>query len=616
MTTVSSPLDRPPHRDMPVPPYQRILSLWLPHFPAERVMRAAQPRGQGLAGGQKRKEQSANIPSATRPEAAEAPALVTVAMVKNAMRVAGLNAEAAARGIQAGQTLADARALHPVLVVHQADPEADRAALEALADAMLRFTPLVGLDAPDGLFLDITGCAHLFGGEAAMLDQVSALLSRAGYTHRLAIAGTVGAAWAAAHDTARPLGACLASGAEAEHLAPRPLAALRLSAQTVFALERLGLRTIGQIMRAPPAPLAARFGPGLLSRLDQALGRQGETISPRLPVPDAMAERRFAEPIALRDDIEAAIGLLCGHLVRHLEEHGLGARTLTLSLFRMDGAVSTLSVGTSRPLRDPGRMVRLFREKLNGLDSLPGVGLDMALDPGFGFDVLRLAASATAPLDARQLEPDIDLGLAGARAHEAAADLVDRLGARLGAMNIRVPAPANSHIPERASLLCRAGGAVGLALALDPRDIEAEHAWPHAAAMPLRAPERPLRLLAKPEGIQAVAEVPDGPPALFTWRRVTRRVRRVEGPERIAPEWWRDGPVGLSPSPAHAPSEGLSAPDETSPGMADFAHYDGQTTRDYFRIEDLEGRRYWVYREGLYGAAGAPPRWFMHGLFS
>ena len=450
--------------------------------------------------------------------------------------------------------VADARAMHPQVEVIEADDAADRTLLEGVAEWCDRYTPLVALCGEDGLFLDITGCAHLFGNEQAMLEDVAARLRSQGFDVRAGLASTPGMAWAAA----RFLGPVpVPPGGEKEALSPLPLAALRLDHAVRAKLEGVGLRDVGVVMGAPRAPLARRFGAALLTRLDQALGRIEEPVSPRLPVPPLAVERHLAEPVVLADDIERLVLLLSNSLKTDLERRGEGARTLQLALFRVDGVVRRLDIGASRPVRDPALIVRLFREKL----AIAGI------DAGFGFELVRLAALATASFDIEQAD------LAGGRQGDAAglALFADRVRARLGSGALAMPRPLESHIPERAvSLLPFAD-----AFARSPTKARDGH--------PL--PERPIRLLARPEPIEvAAAQVPKGPPQRFRWRRALYRVARAEGPERIAPEWWREG--------------------EDAP------------TRDYFRVEDEDGRRYWLFRQGLYDETGPMPRWFLHGLFA
>jgi protein ImuB len=486
---------------------------------------------------------------------AEEPRVVT-ASIQSAQRIVALNDAAARLGLKTGMPLADARAMYPALPVADADPHADRRMLEAIADWCDRYTPLVGLDPPDGLVLDVTGCAHLFGGEAAMARDLVVRLARQGFAVRAAVADTVGAAWAVARYGAQII--VPRDGAEVA-LLPLPLAALRLDAETVAALAALGLKRVADIRTRPRAPLAARFGEMLVRRLDQVLGREEEPITPRLPLPAAMAERRFPEPIALEADVLGTIEQLARELSRVLERRGEGARLIQTALFRTDGVVHRLEIGTGAPLRDPARVRRLFEDRLATLGD--------ACDPGFGYDMVRLAALMTERTDPAQT------GFAASDDAEELAHLIDRLGARFGLRRVTRLVPQDTHIPEYAVAAVPAH-AVTSALA--------KAASPEQDSL---APIRPLRLLERPEPVEAVAEVPDGPPVHFRWRHVLHRVARAEGPERIAMEWWRD-------------------------------ERGNRLTRDYFRVEDRTGMRAWLYREGLYDREIPQPRWYLHGLFA
>ena len=492
-------------------------------------------------------------------EAAQAacPPLVVSHRENNTQRVAALCERAEALGLGHGMGIAEARAMHPGIEVVEADPVADRLLLEGLADWCDRYTPLVALAGEDGLFLDITGCAHLFGGEEAMLDDVSRRLSEQGFDARAGLASTPGVAWAAARYMRSGL---IAPGGEAQALAPLPLSALRIPPETRSGLESVGLRTVASVMTQPRAPFARRFGPLLLLRLDQALGHVEEAVSPRLPVAPLSAERQLAEPIMLVEDIERLVLLLAGRLKPDLERRGEGARCLSLALFRLDGEVRRLEIRTSSPMREPALVLRLFHERLERAGE--------TLDAGFGFELVRLSV-----LDATRF--DNEQGDLCGNVADDGADLVlftDRVRARLGEGALARHVAVESHIPERAVRLLPFG--------------EAASSQPlTAAAAPLRSEAaRPIRLLSRPEPVDVAAvEVPEGPPRHFRWRRASHRVIRAEGPERIAPEWWHERK--------------------------------GAPTRDYFRVEDEAGRRYWLFREGLYGSSGAPPRWFMQGLF-
>ncbi|MBZ9817500.1 DUF6504 family protein [Mesorhizobium sp. CA7] len=489
----------------------------------------------------------------------------------NTQRIAALDERAEALRLKRGMGIADARAMHPSIDVVEADPEADRRLLEGLADWCDRYTPLVAIDGEDGLFLDVTGCTHLFGGERAMQDEILARFFQQGFDARAGLASTPGAAWAAARFHGDRI---VAGGEEEALLSPLPLSALRIAPETRASLESVGLRTAGAVVAAPRAPLARRFGATLLLRLDQALGRLDEAVSPRLPVAPLSVERHLAEPVVHTDDIERLVSRLAIALKTDLERRGEGARTLALLLFRVDGAVNRIAVGTSRPMREPRLIQRLFHERLTALEQ--------SIDAGFGFDLVRLSVLSVAAFDLAQGDltgetddDDADIAL-----------FADRVRARLGEAAVLKPVVVESHLPERAVKT------VPFAEAPQGRAPAAGRTPPPRTAPPMTVypPERPVRLFRSPEPIEVPAtEIPEGPPMNFRWRRALYRVARAEGPERIAAEWWRQLPG-----------------EEEAP------------TRDYYRIEDSEGRRYWLYRQGLYSSAAqaAPPRWFMHGVFA
>jgi protein ImuB len=542
-------------------PSRRYLSLWLKRLPTDRLAR--------------------------RSSAPDDAPLVVVAPVKSALRISAMNDAAARLGLFTGMALADARAMYPALAAADADPEADAKWLEAVADWCDCYTPLAGLDAPDGILLDISGCAHLFGGEAALCRDLVERLGWQGLQASAAVADTVGCAWAVARFGRAPI---VPRGAARAILSPLPLAALRIDADTVAGLAQAGLKCIADVLDRPRAPLAARYGQEFVRRIDQALGREDEPIRPRLPLPAAMAEQRFPDPIGREEDVLGTIEQLARELDRVLERRGEGARLMQVALFRTDGKVHRLELGTAAPLRDPARVRRLFADRLAVLGD--------ECDPGFGFDMLRLSALVTERFDPQQT------GLSGGGDDAAdLAHLVDRLGARFGLRRITRLEPRNTHIPEFAvaAVPAHAPGRhpeVRMAEGREPRRATASSFEARLRRAPQDdehidslAPTRPIRLFQRPEPIEALAEVPDGPPVRFRWRRVLHEVASVEGPERIAMEWWRD-------------AQG------------------NKLTRDYFRVEDKQGARMWVYREGLFGREiGKPgnpdkPTWYLHGLFA
>ena len=458
--------------------------------------------------------------------------------------------------------LADARALLPGLTVRDAAPADDAVALAKLADWCGRYSPWVTVDGADGVLADLTGCAHLFGGEAALLADLRARLTDFAITARAAIAETPAAAWALARFAAERE-ACVPAGATEPTLALLPVAALRLPAETVAGLSRLGLQRIGELAKIPRAALAARFGRGVRDRLDRAFGRVDEPVSPRRPAPKYLSRMAFPEPIGNAADIAAAAAHLAGDLCAILARDGQGARRVELALYLADGRVHRIALGLSRPSREARHLLWLLEDRLRGLEA------------GVGADVIAFYATVAEPLAAEQVAM-IDTGSGAAAAERDGrsagflADpelglLIDRLGNRLGLINVARLAPQLSHLPERA---------VRVVAPLAPP----QGAWD-------RETPRPVSLLACPEPVEAVAEVPDNPPVLFRWRGQVHRIARADGPERLAPEWWREG----------APT--------------------ASATRDYYRLEDEAGRRFWLYREGLYDAE-REPRWYLHGFFA
>lgn len=471
-----------------------------------------------------------------------------------------IDGAAQAAGLRPGMTLADARAIRPSLAVHPADRPAEAALLEDLAAWCSRFTPLVALDGPDGLVLDMSGAVHLFGGARALIETIEAEMRGLGLHGRAAVAATPEAAWAFARFGALRLSPSLADPkAFQKAVGPLPLAALRLEPETIRILAQAGLRQVGDLLWRPRAPLAARFGSGLFARLDGLMGLVKTPISPCCPPPVFVAEQRFASPVVLEADIHRILEALARHLCVLMERQDKGAREVEARLFRVDGVVKRLAVGTSRPLVEPGDLARLFRERIAGLG-------EEGLDTGYGFDVVRLGVLRADPVSRRQ-----EMLLEGRDAIAAAddlADLVDRLGARLGLGCVTRLEDRQTHNPERAMAVRPAAtaDAAGRGSAVPPDDLA-----------------RPIRLFARPEPIETVASVPDGPPQKFRWRRTLHEVAAIEGPERIAPEWWKaEGP---------------------------------RLTRDYFRAEDREGRQFWLFREGLVVTETGDPRWFVHGLF-
>jgi len=505
---------------------------------------------------------------------------------------------AAERGAHAGARLTDARALDPALVAVAADVEGDAALVRRLAQWAARWSPLVEVDGADGLRLDVTGVEHLFGGERGLVRDVRQRFTKMGLTVRLAIAPTAAAAWALARFR-KTLTPTLSRTREREgpaakpwegegfsaQLSPLPVTALRLDPDTVRTLERLGLKTIGALMDVPRLALARRFrgAEDVVDALDRALGRKPEPLTAAPADPPPRAARRLEEPATHPEAASQALERLIPALVKELQQRHLGARRLSLTGFRVDGSVGVASVATSIPSREPKHLQRLLADKA------------AMLDPEFGFDAFALTADWTEALDAAQ-----DSLVEEPSGERELARLVDRLTVKLGPRAVRRPQPLESHLPERASgwgaavLNPSPLGEGGSSRRLRKGEADSRLSLAHPPTASRRAPpcpargegllHRPQRLLDRAEAIDVIYATPEGMPRRFVWRRAVHDIARVEGPERIAPEWWRQ------PSSARL--------------------------RDYYRVEDAEGRRFWIYREGLIGdGRGGLPAWFIHGLF-
>jgi len=472
-------------------------------------------------------------------------------------RIAALNDEAEKAGAAIGEPLADARAKAGFLQVRPAESEADTAALHRLALWATRYTPTVApwgeQDGADGFFLDITGAAHLFGGEEKLLGDLHDRLSAFGLPSRLAIAETPGAAWALTRFHREPH-KIIGADTELFALSALPIKALRLSPETATALQRLGFKRVGALCEAPRAPLAARFETELLRRLDQALGRMAEPLAPIVPPPVYYSLRYLLEPIGAQEAVVSVAKRLMQDLVYALTRDGVGARALRLSLYRVNGLVSQIEIALTRPTRDVAHVGKLIDLKLERLPDM--------LESDFGFETLGLAVTLAERMEPAQAEI---AAFAGDDDPECTAALIDRLRQRLGPRSVRRLAPVESHIPERAEVMTAAACTAP--------------AWPQ----PDDTQMRPLLLLPRAEPADVTALVPEGPPQRFRWRGVTYAVSGAQGPERIAGEWWR--------TQTEVP------------------------TRDYYVVESDAGHRFWIYREGLYDRETTSPRWFVHGLF-
>ncbi|GBF26175.1 hypothetical protein MnTg02_01212 [bacterium MnTg02] len=699
-------------------------------------------------------ERNAKVKGAAAPPPDKVP-FALVEAGERGLTLAAINREAETQGLSIGTRLTDARTIIPDLISAPADREADAGALLALLRWCTRYSPTLNVEGHDGFWIEIAGSSHLFGGEEALLADLETRLMRFGFTSRLGLADTLGAAWALArfsptlmpsviendrwafkrHAGSRAirrdarsrlprvpeansmtLGVTLQNrlakpGAQKHAVASLPVAALRLNDDSVHLLKRLGLKKIGQLFDIPRAALKRRFpsrdaAEAVLARLDQLTGHRDEPRESLAAPPAFLARLAFADPLISSEGLEAALEKLCRDLCAQLNKAGQGARRLVFTAYRTDGICATQRIGTSAACREAAHLNRLLKEKLQ------------AINAGFGVDLVTLTAEATEHYRPEQ----ISLASQGKEHHTNTDQLIDRLTNRFGTARVLRPAPRASHIPERAQMFCPA--------------LRDQPTWP------INDPpktQRPPFLLARPEPIQVIAEIPDGPPARFTWRRVTRRVARAQGPERITPEWWLDldffahgndsahgnssdltglGPprgraksptasrpclaprvdsahgnssdlTGLGPprgrakgptagrpclasrvdsahgnstcdaaDPQHSPNleqnPSINAPPtkhispdelpaiseqseasatarrafgppprsrerEARIGVSDIKKFgkNKKTTRDYYTIEDETGHRYWVFRDGLYGAGDGPdtPHWYLHGFF-
>ncbi len=511
----------------------RFLALWFPHLPTDRLKRENPARS--------RTDQH----------------LIVVDKLANALRLTAVDERAAKAGLHTGMALTDARAQFEHLDIAFASPRKDKVLLDRLADWCDRYTPLVALDEPHGLLLDMTGCIHLFGDEPSLVKDVHRRLHQHGMIVRSALASNAAAAKALAKHSH---GGIVSGQDQQRRLYGLPLVSLDIEENHLVGLKRAGLRSVGDVDVLPRGALTARFGTRLVEHLDAMFGRQSEPISPRRIIPVCMAERRLAEPLIAMESVELVLQSLASELFLHLQQRVEGAREVEASFFRADGNVRRISVQTGRPVTETKTLFRLLKERLSMLSD--------PLDAGYGFDLIRLSAVQVERSQAIQKSLDNR-----AQETEEINTLIDRLSIRLGNARVLRPVAVDTHIPERAVSLEPA--------ARTKHDYSLEWASEHYPGNP---PGRPIRLFEPPERIDATFEIPDAAPAQFVWRRVRHTIVMAEGPERIAPEWWRE----------HA----------------------GALTRDYYRLEDSTGKRFWVFREGLHERGNPNPRWYLHGLFA
>jgi protein ImuB len=501
---------------------RRLLALWFPRLPTDRLKRH-------------------------KPQVFGALPLVIVEKTKNALRLSAVDHLAEKLGLHIGQPLANARAMVSELDVVPVNHQADAALLAQLADWCDRFTPVVSLDPPDGLFLDIAGTNYLFGDEKNILGKVLHALR----SNNLAVQGAIASTALSARALARYCDGCIVEEkGVAKAISPLPIEALQLDPVTTHAFRRAGLKTIGLATGRKRSEIISRFGAATLAVMDEALGQSSRPITPRRPPPDYWQAKNFAEPVVTLDVIHIALQSLATRLAAVMEREGVGARRLEAGFFRVDGAKRRIAIETGGPLRNVAVIGRLFREKLDALAD--------PLDPGFGFDLIRLAAVRVESMEAGVVSLEATM-----REQAEISSLIDRLAVRFGHERVSRVYPQGTHVPEAAWSAAPAQGSY-----------RTQAEW-KAVRTQHESPRRPLRLFARPEPIEA-NEVP----LRFLWRKASHVIAHWQGPERIAMEWWRYEKL--------------------------------QAARDYYRAEDETGHRYWIYRD----LSMVPPKWFLHGVFA
>lgn len=492
---------------------------------------------------------------AAKPPEASAP-LVTALPDHGRRVIAAVDAAARQLGIQPGMTVTRARAFAPNLAIVDADPDDDLEGLKRLALwAGRRYSPLVAPDPPDGIWIDITGCAHRYGGEEPLLKDILRRVAASGTTIQLAVADTAGCAHAVAHHVPSGRPTIIAPGKAHAALSILPVSALRIEAGVAEELRRMGFERIEQLIAAPRAPLAKRFGRQLFKRLDQALGQIPEPIEPIFPPTVPRVRRSLLEPIGTAEAFGQVIADLVGDLIPLLVGAGIGVRQLDLLFERVDGQYQVIRVGTASPVRDAAHLAKLLAQKID------------TIDPGMGVEAMTLIAALVEPMGPTQRTGLID---SGRRGPDLAA-LVDALANRFGPDRLYRTQPNASTMPERA---------IGIVPPLSPAG---DAGWDDDSP-------RPARMIVPPEPIEVIAALPDHPPAMFVWRGKRNRVAQADGPKRLHGEWWRE------------------AGHEADMPFA---------VRDYYQVETISGGRYWIFRlgDGERSTTG-PMKWFIHGAFA
>lgn len=461
------------------------------------------------------------------------------------MVVTAVNALAENEGIFVGMVVADARAVISSIQVFDDDPHTSLKALKGFAEWFIRYTPAVAIDEPDGLLLDITGCAHLWGGENQYLTDINMRLKQLGYVARTAMADTIGAAWAIARFGKSFF--IIETGQQTTALLPLPPAALRIKPDAVERLEKLGLRQVGSFITMQRSALRRRFGQQFLIRLDQATGAREEFIQPVIPIEPYQERLPCLEPIATATGIEIALQKLLEALCTRLKKEARGLRKAFFKGYRIDGKIVQIEIGTNRPSSNPKHLFKLFELKMD------------TIEPALGIELFILEAHQVEDISPVQ---EMLWQNNGALTDNNVSELLDRIGGKLGDNNIHRYLPDEHYWPERS---------FKPAVAIDEKK---QTEW--KADKP-----RPVQILSSPELIEVTAPIPDYPPMMFRYRNILHKIVNADGPERIEQEWWLQ---------------------------------EGQH-RDYYIVEDEEGRRYWLFRSGHYDAAKSY-KWFIHGFFA
>lgn len=457
---------------------QRLMAIWFPQLLAEGMLRRRPHLNNTL--------------------------FVVAAPDHGRMRITAVCPAAQKQGIAVGMAVADARALVGNIQVLDDEPQLPLQLLTGLGKWCIRYTPTVATDMPDGLLLDVSGCAHLWGGEEKYAADIQNRLKGFGYTTRIAIAGTIGTAWALARYGKQPVGLA-PSGEERVALFSLPPAALRLEPATIERLQKLGLYTIGHFINMGRSILRRRFGAELLDRMDQAFGWKDEPLIPLQPVEPFQERLPCLEPIVTRSGIEIALQQLLNSLCERLVKEGKGLRKAVFKAYRVDGEVQHIEIGTHLPSQQPAHLFKLFELKIDQIEPALGIELFVLEAP-----TVEKARSSQEALWHNSTLNDTRL-----------AQLLDQLTGKLGKGIVHRYLPDEHYWPERS--------------ARQAKELSEQPATAWREDRP-----RPVRLLRNPEPVEVAAPIPDYPPMHFRHRGILHTIKKADGPERIEREWWID----------------------------------------------------------------------------